>query len=139
MNDRYVFVYGTLRKGATNAIDRLTPAAEYVGHARVRGVMYNFGEYPGLVLEQAAGYELDSNSQVIVGEVWKISQELEQQLDAIEAQFPSQPDEFLRNHLSLLVTTASEQQQTLECLIYSVNAKYIDGLPVVASGDWMKR
>jgi gamma-glutamylcyclotransferase (GGCT)/AIG2-like uncharacterized protein YtfP len=138
MNDRYVFVYGTLRKGAINAIDQLTPAAEYVGTAQVRGTLYNFGSYPGLVLEQAAENEQGTKSQVIYGEVWKISQTLEQKLDAIEAQFPSQPDEFLRDYVTVAPASPNGLEQTFKCVIYTVNPKYVEQLPVIKTGDWLK-
>ena len=52
---RYVFVYGTLRRGGSNDITRLVPSPRWVGTAQVAGQMYNLGAYPGLVLH--AGQE----------------------------------------------------------------------------------
>ena len=35
---RHVFVYGTLRRGGRNDINRLQPAPQYVGMGEVRGL-----------------------------------------------------------------------------------------------------
>jgi gamma-glutamylcyclotransferase (GGCT)/AIG2-like uncharacterized protein YtfP len=48
---RHLFVYGTLRKEARNSMFHLmTSQALLIGPARVRGNLYDLGEYPGLVL-----------------------------------------------------------------------------------------
>ena len=49
---RYVFVYGTLRRGDDNDITRLLPSPQYVGDTVINGVMYHLGAYPGVILGQ---------------------------------------------------------------------------------------
>ena len=41
--ERHVFVYGTLRRGQANDINRLLPAPRYVGQGVITGVMYHLG------------------------------------------------------------------------------------------------
>ena len=74
---RPVFVYGTLRRGGRNDINRLRPPPEYVGMGEVQGVLYHFDWYPGLTL---GGEE----AVTVVGEVYRIGPELEAVLDGIE-------------------------------------------------------
>ena len=47
---RHVFVYGTLRKGDSNDINKLTPAPVYIGNSIIKGNMYQLGGYPGVTL-----------------------------------------------------------------------------------------
>lgn len=119
MNDRYIFVYGTLRQGAQNSIDRLTPEPELLGRAWVAGVLYSFDRYPGMALFTD---ETTNTAPQVIGEVWKISAELENTLDQIEAQFPSLPDEFIRHHQIVHC-----QGQPINCLMYLVNPIYLEG------------
>src|SRR5262249_25635775 len=46
----HLFAYGTLMAGFVRR-PLLGPAAVMVGPARIRGSLYDFGEYPGLVLD----------------------------------------------------------------------------------------
>jgi gamma-glutamylcyclotransferase (GGCT)/AIG2-like uncharacterized protein YtfP len=45
--ERLVFVYGTLRRGGRNDINRLRPPPQYVGMGEVQGRLYHFDSYPG--------------------------------------------------------------------------------------------
>ena len=47
---RHVFVYGTLRRGGRNDINRLAPAPRYLGMSEVKGCLYHIDWYPGLTL-----------------------------------------------------------------------------------------
>ena len=73
--DRYVFVYGTLRCGEINDINRLRPAPTFLGLVRIRGTLYDLGPYPGVIL---------GGAEWVQGEVYAISLELEQQLMALD-------------------------------------------------------
>ena len=45
-----LFVYGTLRKGSRNSMHHmLAPGATLVGRGRMRGRLFDLGEYPGFV------------------------------------------------------------------------------------------
>ncbi len=122
--ERLFFVYGTLRKGDSNDITRLQPAPRYVGAARIKGVMFHLGGYPGVTL----GGDKD-----IVGEVYAVSPQLETKLDAIESEYPAQSDEYAKRAMQLQV-----DGKTLDCFVYEINPRFALGKPVIASGDWVK-
>ena len=126
MSDRYVFVYGTLRKGDDNDITRLSPPPRYVGKSQISGLMYHLGAYPGVVLTGDA-------SQPIIGEVYAIEPALERVLDEIEMIYPQQRDEYVKRHVVVRLGL-----QQLSCLVYEINPAYIAGKPVIATGDWVK-
>lgn len=123
-NDRCVVVYGTLRRGDDNDITRMQPAPTFVGSARLAGVMYHLGAYPGVVL---------GGSAQVVAEVYRIGAWLEAQLDTLEAVYPQQSDEYAKRHID--VTT--EQGVTCRCIVYEINPKFTVGAPVIPSGDWV--
>jgi gamma-glutamylcyclotransferase (GGCT)/AIG2-like uncharacterized protein YtfP len=122
--ERLFFVYGTLRKGDDNDITRLQPAPRYVGTARIKGTMFHLGGYPGVTL----GGDKD-----IVGEVYAVGAALEAKLDAIESEYPAQPDEYAKRAITLQVDGLA-----LDCFVYEINPRFALGKPVIASGDWVK-
>jgi gamma-glutamylcyclotransferase (GGCT)/AIG2-like uncharacterized protein YtfP len=71
-----LFVYGTLRMGGSNDIRRFGPYSRLLGPARVRGRLYDLGDYPGLVL---------GGLDWVSGELHAIAPEIEPALDALEA------------------------------------------------------
>lgn len=122
--ERLFFVYGTLRKGDDNDITRLQPPPRYVGAARIKGVMFHLGGYPGVTL----GGDKD-----IVGEVYAVGPALEAKLDAIESEYPAQADEYAKRAIQLQV-----DGKTLDCFVYEINPRFAVGKPVIASGDWVR-
>jgi gamma-glutamylcyclotransferase (GGCT)/AIG2-like uncharacterized protein YtfP len=122
--DRLFFVYGTLRRGDDNDITQLEPAPEFVGASSIRGTMYHLGGYPGVSL---------GGDGPIVGEVYRVSAQLERQLDAIESEYPAQSDEYVKREIRLQVN-----DQWLDAFVYEINPSYTAGKPVIASGDWVK-
>ncbi len=120
---RYVFVYGTLRRGDDNDITRLAPPPRFVGNARIAGTMHHLGRYPGVLL---------GGSGQVFGEVWAISAELEQKLDEIEALYPEKTNEYFKREIDVQVS-----EQLLRCVVYEINPEYALGKPVIASGDWV--
>jgi gamma-glutamylcyclotransferase (GGCT)/AIG2-like uncharacterized protein YtfP len=122
--ERLFFVYGTLRKGDSNDITRLQPAPRYVGTAHIKGVMFHLGGYPGVTL---------GGDQDIVGEVYAVRAALEAKLDAIESEYPAQPDEYAKRAITVQV-----DGRALDCFVYEINPRFAVGKPVIASGDWVK-
>lgn len=123
--DRHVFVYGTLRRGEANDINRLLPAPRYLGQARIRGVLYDLGPYPGLVL---------GGSDPVLGEVYAIAPELEHQLDVIEEVAPLPSGEYTRRQVALELDGRS-----LRCLVYEIDAQRVRGRVRIRTGDWLRR
>jgi gamma-glutamylcyclotransferase (GGCT)/AIG2-like uncharacterized protein YtfP len=122
---RHVFVYGTLRRGGRNDINRLAPAPEYVGMGEVQGVLYHFDWYPGLTLggEQAV---------TVVGEVYRIAPPLEAALDAIEQVVPGADSEYFKREVQVAV-----DGRPVECLVYEINPTRVRGRAPIAHGDWI--
>lgn len=69
-----VFVYGTLRRGASNSW-RMA-GAEFIGAGTVRGALFRIDWYPGLVL--------DANGGGVKGEVFRVDAGLLEKLDEYE-------------------------------------------------------
>lgn len=121
---RHVFVYGTLRRGEANDINRLQPAPRFVGVARIPGEMFHLGRYPGVILG-GPGW--------VQGEVYAITSALEQQLDVIEEVYPQQADEYFKREVPVTVGT-----QVIDCLLYEINPRYTQGRPRIVGGDWVR-
>lgn len=130
---RHVFVYGTLRRGDVRDITRLHPAPRFVGMARVAGILYDLGAYPGLVLGGAAW---------VHGEVYAISAALERVLDEIEEVWPQATGEYAKREVPVQLD-ASENTSggggELRCLVYEINPARLAGCPVISGGDWRQR
>lgn len=156
----HVFVYGTLRRGGANDINRLTPPPLFVGRARVRGRLYGMGSYPGLVLDSSAGW--------VEGEVYRIDSRLEPVLDGIEELYPQQRDEYAKRVIDVELLPAGEEAgeapdglpaahaaaretrtgdgragargdrpQPVRCLVYELNPRYAKGAMPLEPADWL--
>jgi gamma-glutamylcyclotransferase (GGCT)/AIG2-like uncharacterized protein YtfP len=123
--ERLVFVYGTLRRGGRNDINRLVPAPEYVGMGEVRGVLYHIDWYPGLTL---GGEE----AVTVVGEVYRIGAQLEAVLDEIEQIVPGAESEYFKREVDVQV-----EGRPLQCLVYEINPARVRGRQVIGHGDWI--
>ena len=99
--ERYVFVYGTLRLGELRDINRLQPRPEWVGQGSLHGVLYDLGAYPGVVL---------GGPLRVRGEVYRISPELEQELDRIEEVWPQQTGEYAKREVQVLLDPQAQRQ-----------------------------
>lgn len=138
---RHVFVYGTLCRGELRDINLLRPAAVFIGHATLPGLMYDLGHYPGVVLQD------DGDGLALVhGEVYAIGAELEQMLDEIEEVWPQQTGEYSkRDAVATLLQQQSGPNQKLGaggvvevlCFLYEVDASRILGRPEITSGNWV--
>jgi gamma-glutamylcyclotransferase (GGCT)/AIG2-like uncharacterized protein YtfP len=122
---RHVFVYGTLRRGGRNDINRLLPAPDYVGMGEVQGVLYHIDWYPGLTL---GGEE----AVTVVGEVYRITPELEVILDRIEQIVAGADSEYFKREIDVAV-----EGRAVRCLVYEVNPARVRGKRVIGHGDWI--
>lgn len=121
---RYVFVYGTLRRGGRNDIARFSPPPEYVADARITGTLYDLGAYPGAVLQGSGG---------VLGEVYRITASVEAQLDLLEGvNAADDTGEYIKREVPVAVGT-----EHLLCLVYEIHPERIACRQVIASGDWM--
>jgi gamma-glutamylcyclotransferase (GGCT)/AIG2-like uncharacterized protein YtfP len=122
---RHVFVYGTLRRGGRNDINRLQPAPEYVGMGEVKGILYHIDWYPGLTL---GGEE----AVTVVGEVYRITPELELVLDRIEQIVPGEDSEYFKREITIAV-----QGRPIRCLLYEINPTRVRDKQAIGHGDWI--
>lgn len=127
-----VFVYGTLRAGEVNDIGEAAARhdiaePEWLGTATVRGRLFDFGAYPGLVVDT-----VDDRCVDVKGDIYAIDDALVAVLDEIEAVYPGVEGLFLAREVSLDV-----DGEPLACRFYPVAAKAVQGLPEIASGDWV--
>jgi gamma-glutamylcyclotransferase (GGCT)/AIG2-like uncharacterized protein YtfP len=114
MSDR-LFVYGTLRPGhapkeISKVVDTLTP----VGSGTVRAKLYDFGDYPGIVLDENAG-------ENVRGEVFVLPSDRKTlaQLDAYEEYSPQDPEGSLFKRLKTRVTLMNGSSEL--CWVYVYN------------------
>jgi gamma-glutamylcyclotransferase (GGCT)/AIG2-like uncharacterized protein YtfP len=122
---RHVFVYGTLRRGGRNDINRLRPAPEYVGMGEVQGVLYHLDWYPGLTL---GGEE----AVTVVGEVYRIAPEVEVVLDEIEQIVPGADSEYFKREVDIQV-----EGRAIACLLYEINPARVRDRQPIGHGDWI--
>lgn len=122
---RHVFVYGTLRRGERNDIARYRPPPLFAGAASISGCLYDLGAYPGIVL---------GGESRVVGEVYRITAELEAELDILEEVKTDGSGEYRKKEVPVVVA-----EQTLRCLVYEIHPERLAGRHVIASGDWLTR
>ncbi len=122
---RHVFVYGTLRRGGSNDINRLVPAPRYVGMGEVKGCLYRIDWYPGLTLG-------GQDAVTVVGEVYEIAPALESILDEIECIDDGPDSEYFKRELPVEV-----DGRPILCLVYEVNPERVRGKQLIGHGDWI--
>jgi gamma-glutamylcyclotransferase (GGCT)/AIG2-like uncharacterized protein YtfP len=110
-----LFVYGTLRpdrapKEIAGIVERLTP----VSAGSIRARLYDFGDYPGIVLDESAGATVD-------GEIFALPADRKtlQQLDAYEEYSPQNSEGSLFKRIKTAVTLKNGTQQM--CWVYVYN------------------
>lgn len=118
-----VFVYGTLRRGGSNAFRM--DGAEWVGPATVGGALYRISWYPGLVLDDEGR---------VTGEVYRVGPELLRALDEFEglAAGEIEGSEYRRVKVEALLGEGEE----LEAWVYEWKGAF-DEDERIQSGDWL--
>lgn len=122
---RHVFVYGTLRCGERNDIARYRPLPLFVGAASVDGRLYDLGAYPGIVLGEGGR---------VMGEVYRITAEVEAALDILEEVKADGSGEYRKREVPVTVVC-----RQFNCLVYEIHPERLSGRPVIPSGDWLRR
>ena len=128
----YLFVYGTLKAGhAPTEIADAVEKLQHVGKAKVRGVLFDLGEYPGAVLNPASPQEVS-------GEVFELPPDptVLHQLDEYEGFDPASPDQSL--FLRVRQPVALDSGGTLPCWIYTYN-RDPGSARIVAHGHFSKK
>lgn len=118
-----IFVYGALRKGASN--DWRMKEARWLGTAEVRGTLVKIDWYPGLVL---------GGETMVKGEVYEVGPELMKELDEFEG---IGLEDERNGEYHRIRTEVSLNGKPVEVWIYEW-LKGVDGYEVVDSGDWLR-
>lgn len=118
-----VFVYGTLRRGGSNAFRM--DGAEFVGPGTVGGALYRISWYPGLVLDDEGR---------VTGEVYRVGPELLRALDEFEglAAGEIEGSEYRRVKVEALLGDGEE----LEVWVYEWKGAFNED-ERIQSGDWL--
>lgn len=122
-----LFVYGTLRRGGCRAIPHLFPTARFLGLGMVKGWLYDFGEYPGLLL--------DANGLDVLGEVYEVDPQTLRAIDEIEGCLPGDATVcyyFRRTHHVLM-----QDGRLITADLYECNPKLYDCSRPLEVGDWI--
>ena len=121
MSRHLVFVYGSLRRGNAGAMSVRFPDATYVAEGRVRGSLYDLGEYPGLVLDGAASF--------VSGEVYEVDDDTLYRLDEFE----------LTSDYSRKQVEVEHGSEHTDCWIYvpERDAEFFADCELIKSGDWI--
>ncbi len=117
-----LFVYGALRKGASN--DWRMKTARWLGPAEVPGTLMKIDWYPGLVL---------GDEGLVKGEVYEIGPELLKELDEFEGVGSGDERNSEYHRIRARVTLNGEPT---EVWIYEW-LKGTEGYRIVESGDWL--
>jgi gamma-glutamylcyclotransferase (GGCT)/AIG2-like uncharacterized protein YtfP len=128
-NPRLLFVYGTLRRDSPNSRHgMLEGIARFVGHARMRGRLYELGGYPGVV-------PAPDTDAWVRGEVYELvePQELLARLDEYEECGPRDPEphEYRRVRAEVWMATGAREEAWVYRYLGSVAGKR-----EIESGDY---
>lgn len=116
-----LFVYGALRKGASN--DWRMEGADWLGAAEVKGTLVKVDWYPGLVL---------AGEGIVKGEVYEIGSGLLKELDEFEGiGIDARNGEYHRIRAEVSIGGEMREVWIYEWL------KGIEGYEVVENGDWL--
>ena len=119
MSRHLVAVYGTLRRGGHN--NKLLHSSEHLGEDSVRGLMYDNGGFPYLVLDEFG-------TEVVV-ETYSVDEPTLRRLDWLEGYDGNR--EWNHYDRSLV-----ELSSGTKALIYHVEKDDVKHLPVIESGNW---
>ena len=124
-----LFVYGTLRRSPAHPMhELLRERATPLGDARVRGVLYHVAAYPGLVLDERAGW--------VRGELYRVCDpDVLARLDEHEGASPRDPEP--REYRRIRTVAQHLDGTEHEAWVYEY-AWPTAGLPVIASGDFLQ-
>jgi gamma-glutamylcyclotransferase (GGCT)/AIG2-like uncharacterized protein YtfP len=126
MSEDHIFVYGTLRRGGVREMSRLLPRCRDLGPATLRGVLHDFGAYPGLRLDEDG---------VVHGEIYTVDAEALALLDDIERFLPD--DYEASYYFRHRVVAQLADGASIECWVYEFNPKYYGQRAPITSGDWI--
>ncbi|HEX9424968.1 MAG TPA: gamma-glutamylcyclotransferase family protein [Pyrinomonadaceae bacterium] len=127
----YLFVYGTLMPGeADNEIAPIVKRLRRIGAAYVRGRLYNFGEYPGAVIDHSANTSVH-------GELVELPADkaILDALDKYEEFDPSRPQKSLFIRKKTRIRLANGRNVEGWMYVYNRNP---GNAPIIRGGNYSK-
>lgn len=122
-----LFVYGTLRRGGSNDMARLLPAAVLISGARMRGRLFDLGDYPALVADACAGW-VEGEIHAIPEHGWSALDALE---DVVSANHPQ--GEYFR----VMAHACDAHGRARQCQVYVANPAVMRLDRPITGGDWI--
>lgn len=122
MSDR-VFVYGTLRRGASD--HWRMDGAEFLGETSVAGTLVKIDWYPGLIL---------GGETQVRGEVYTVDEKLLAKLD----EFEGITNDGRTGEYARVSTTVEIRGESRECYAYEWQ-KGIADYEIVMNGNWLTK
>jgi gamma-glutamylcyclotransferase (GGCT)/AIG2-like uncharacterized protein YtfP len=121
-----LFVYGTLLQPGNQLADYLARHCKYLHHGKIKGTLYDIGEYPGLIINYTLGY--------VYGSIYETDDEALKLIDDYEGYGEDQdiPNLYLRK-LRLIET----ENGPVDAWVYIYNHP-VEGLDKIPSGDYLK-
>ena len=122
-----VFVYGTLRSGGSNHFRM--DGAEFIATGSIRGRLYRFGWYPGLIADPSAGE--------IIGEVYAVGPAQLAALDVFEGLSAGEIEGSEYRRVRVRVSRAESIEEPIEAWIWEWLGA-VDETQRIVSGDWLQ-
>jgi gamma-glutamylcyclotransferase (GGCT)/AIG2-like uncharacterized protein YtfP len=125
-----LFVYGSLMSGCERGVFlNRDHKVRFLGPATTRGLLYDLGNFVGLIV--------DSNADPVHGELYEVIDEetFFATLDIIEGYWVLQPQRSLYVRKQILV---QHEKGTAQAWAYVYNQP-VNGFPAIASGDYRRR
>lgn len=124
---RPLFVYGTLRRGGSNDIARLAPGARFIAGARMRGTLFDLGDYPAMLVDPGADW--------VAGEIYAVPDADWPTLDALEEiATPEKPDGL---YFRIVADALQDDAAQVTCEVYVANPAALRLVHRIDHGDWM--
>ena len=96
------------------------PDARFIAEAKVSGSLYDFGPYPGLIL--------DGSNSTVTGEAYEVDHQLLKELDDFEAS-----SNYHRKPVEISFAAEKRTGWT-----YEPNPKFYHLVTLITSGDWIE-
>jgi gamma-glutamylcyclotransferase (GGCT)/AIG2-like uncharacterized protein YtfP len=122
----WVFVYGTLRRGGSNAF-RMN-GAEFVSAGKAGGAMFVISWYPGLVLDMEQGH--------VLGDLYRVGPEQLAALDEFEGLAAGELEGSEYRRVKTEVILLDNPYGAVDAWVWEWKGK-VDPSRKVLSGDWM--
>jgi inhibitor of KinA len=117
----HIFVYGTLRRGEVNDINKHCADLASPQPGRVRGFLFDLKTCPGI--------QLSETGPEVVGEIYEIPPSLIPILDEIELGC----GDFRRRRAEVVAGDG----RALNCIVYEAGPAEVKGAELIRCGDWV--